>query len=56
MLESKEYKFNSLTEAVEKFIEFKKILSDNKFIGIVKNYSLDLKTTNEESIINIKLE
>ena len=27
MLESKEYKFNSLLEAVEKFIEFKEILN-----------------------------
>lgn len=56
MLESKEYKFSSLLEAVEKFIEFKEILNSKKIIGNIKSYSLDLKTVNDETTIKIKFE
>lgn len=56
MIESKEYKFNSLLEAVEKFIEFKEILHNKKIIGDIKNYSLNLKTINDVSVIKIEFE
>ena len=56
MLESKEYKFNSFLEAVEKFIEFKEILNTKKIIGNIKSYSLDLKTVNDLTVIKVSFE
>lgn len=56
MLESKEYEFSSLSEAVEKFIEFKRILFRRQKDNEIKKYSLELKSTNEKSVIIVKFK
>lgn len=56
MIESKEYEFNSLLEAVEKLIEFKEILHKQVQENRISKYSLDLQTANKKTTIKVKFE
>ena len=56
MIESKEYKFESLSEAVDKLIEFKGILHKQRILNKISKYSLELNSNTDKTIIKISYE